>query len=228
MATIVEFTIPAEEFALSRTLLELPEMVFQIDRVVAHDTDHLMPFVWASNGDFEGLTSVLEDDPTVTEVDHLMSLEDQRFYRMEWTDEAQLVGNMVIEQGGTVQQATAFDDRWHLRVFFPERNHISAAYEHAENNGLQFDVTRIYDMSNIQQARFGLTEEQFEVLRMAVEHGYFDIPRQIPQEQLAEKLNISHQAVSERLRRAIKGLAENAVCTEGGETSPTGNECKIS
>lgn len=221
MATIVEFSIPAEEFALSTTLLELPKMVFQIDRVVAHDTDHLMPFVWASHGDFETLTSILEDDPTVTEVDHLMSLEDERFYRMEWTDKTQVVGNMVVEQGGTVQRATAHDDRWQFRVLFPNREHISAAHQYAQDNGFHLQIDRIYDVNSIQQARFDLTDEQFEVLTMAVEHGFFDIPRQIQQEELAEKLGVSHQAASERLRRAFKGLAENAVHANTDETSPS-------
>lgn len=74
MSTIAEFSIPAEEFALSETLEHLPEMVFTIDRVVTHDTDYVLPFVWASNGDFETLTAVLETDLSVGNVELLTEL----------------------------------------------------------------------------------------------------------------------------------------------------------
>ncbi|WP_255169856.1 bacterio-opsin activator domain-containing protein [Natrononativus amylolyticus] len=217
MATIVEFSIPVEEFALTETLERLPEMVFRIDRVVAHDTDHLMPFVWASRGDFDVLTRVLEDDSTVTSIDHLTTINEERLYRMEWTDKAHILGYMVIEHGATVQRATAHDDQWDLRVLFPEQSEISATAQYARDNGYRLDVTRVYDVSNIQKVWFDLTEDQHEALVAAVEHGYFNIPRDIAQEDLSEHLGISHQATSERLRRAFKGLAENVVHSTADE-----------
>lgn len=219
MATIVEFSIPSEEFALGPTLMELPEMVFQIDRVVAHDTDHLMPFVWASRGDFETLTNVLEDDATVANVEVLTTIDEERLYRMEWTDKAHILGYMVVEQNATVQRATAHDDQWDLRVLFSDQKRISATHQYAQNNDYQLDITRVYDLSDIQKARFDLTEEQHEALTAAVNHGYFRIPREISQDELADKLEVSHQAVSERLRRAFQGLAENAVHSDVNDPS---------
>ncbi|RBI58494.1 DNA-binding protein, partial [halophilic archaeon] len=71
MGTIAEFSIPVEEFALSETLDRLPEMVFTIDRVVARETDHVMPFVWVSEGDFETLTTALEGDSSVANIELL-------------------------------------------------------------------------------------------------------------------------------------------------------------
>lgn len=211
MPTIVEFSIPTDEFALAPTLRELPEMVFQIDRVVAHDTDHLMPFVWVSRGEFGTVTSVLEDDPTVADVEHLTTLDDERLYRLEWTETAHILGHMVVEQNATVQRATAHTDQWDLRVLFPNQERISATHRYAQDNDYRLDINRIYDFSEIRKARFDLTEGQHEVLTEAVDHGYFNIPREISQEELADKLGVSHQAASERLRRAFKGLAENAV-----------------
>lgn len=48
----------------------------------------------------------------------------------------------------------------------------------------------------------GLTDPQFEALTLAVEMGYYDIPRGYTTKELAEKLGISDQAVTERLRWA--------------------------
>ncbi len=118
---------------------------------------------------------------------------------------------MVVEQNATVQRATAHDDQWDLRVLFSDRERISATHQSAQNNDYQPDITRVYNLSDIQKARFDLTEGQHEALMTAVTHGYFRIPREISQDELADKLEVSHQAVSERLRRAFQGLAENAV-----------------
>lgn len=219
MPTIVEFSIPTDEFALAPTLAELPEMVFQIDRVVAHNTDHLMPFVWVSRGDFETVTNVLEDDPTVTDVEHLTTIDEERLYRMEWTAKAHILGYMVVEQDATVQRATAHNDQWDLRVLFPDRERISETHQYAKDNDYRITITRIYDLSDIHNARFDLTKDQYEALTTAVKHGYFNVPRDISQDELADKLDVSHQAVSERLRRAFKGLAENAVHSDVNDPS---------
>ena len=45
MSVIAEFDIPAEEFALAETLENRPELTVHIDRVVAHNTTQVVPFV---------------------------------------------------------------------------------------------------------------------------------------------------------------------------------------
>ncbi|WP_231188314.1 bacterio-opsin activator domain-containing protein [Haladaptatus sp. DYF46] len=211
MSTITEFSIPAEEFALSETLERLPEMVFTIDRVVAHDTEHVLPFVWASNGDFETLTEVLEDDPSVGNVELLTKLEDERLYRMEWVYKTQIIAYMLLEQDATVQRATAHGNQWTLRVLFPEQNKISAVSQFAKEHGFSLDVARIYDADSAQRVRFDLTDGQQKALALGVEHGYYDVPRVIDQSELAEKLGVSHQALSERLRRGTKGILKEVL-----------------
>jgi predicted DNA binding protein len=46
-----------------------------------------------------------------------------------------------------------------------------------------------------------LTARQRETLRLAHERGYFEIPREVTLDDLADELGVSNQAVSERLRR---------------------------
>jgi hypothetical protein len=46
---------------------------------------------------------------------------------------------------------------------------------------------------------------------VAVEAGYHDIPRTCTTVELADKLGISDQAVTERLRRAIVNLVSNTL-----------------
>ena len=49
--------------------------------------------------------------------------------------------------------------------------------------------------------RAHLTDRQREVLETAVEHGYYDIPRQVSVETLASELDCSPSTVSEHLRK---------------------------
>jgi predicted DNA-binding protein YlxM (UPF0122 family) len=48
-------------------------------------------------------------------------------------------------------------------------------------------------------------------LVLAVRNGYYSIPRQVSTQELADTLEISDQAVTERLRRAIETLVENTI-----------------
>ena len=211
MSTIAEFSIPTAEFALSETLERRPDMVFEIDRVVAHDTSHVVPFVRATRGEFDELTEILEADASVEEVELLAEVEDEAYYRMVWTDRAQVIGYMVAEQEATVHEATASDGEWHLRVFFPERSGLAATNEYAQENGFTLNVTRIYGLGNLEEAQNNLTEQQYDTLTTAVERGYYDIPRETNAEELADELDISHQALSERFQRGHRNLITSSL-----------------
>ncbi|WP_227380807.1 bacterio-opsin activator domain-containing protein [Haladaptatus halobius] len=112
--------MPAEQFVLRETLTRRPKLKFEIDRVVAHDTARVIPFVWVSGEGLEDLTALLDANPSVKNVELLTETDEERFYRLEWADEAQIIGRMVIEFDASVQQAFAADEEWTLHVLFLE------------------------------------------------------------------------------------------------------------
>jgi predicted DNA binding protein len=63
----------------------------------------------------------------------------------------------------------------------------------------------ILEVSHHSQKR-EMTARQEEILRVALDLGYFDFPKRIKLEDLAEKLNISPGTLSEILRRAEKNI----------------------
>ena len=97
MATIAEFSIPAEEFALQETLERRPDLEFEVDRVVAQETARVTPFVWVSgeseDEELEDLPSILEADPSVKNVDLFSDGDEEQFYRLEWADKARIIGH---------------------------------------------------------------------------------------------------------------------------------------
>jgi hypothetical protein len=56
--------------------------------------------------------------------------------------------------------------------------------------------------------QFSLSDVQRETLRVAYESGYYSVPRAAALGELAARLGVSHQAISERLRRGVGSLIE--------------------
>ncbi len=58
---------------------------------------------------------------------------------------------------------------------------------------------------------FDLTEGQYEAIRAAHRAGYYDVPRSTKLKELAAELGVSHQSLSQRLRRAHESLVSAAM-----------------
>lgn len=216
MATIAEIRIPVRGFALSHTL-ETLDVVFEIERIVAHDPDTLMPYVWASGADREELRETLSADPSVDDIEVIAEPDDEVLYRMSWIDSIEALVHILTEEEGTILAADGRQDGWFMRILFPDREALSATYEFCEEHDLPLDVQRIYNIDQGKQGRFGLTDEQEETIAAAYDHGYYDVPRDISLSEFADELDISHQALSERLRRGHKTLVENTVIVGRGD-----------
>ncbi|WP_265111973.1 helix-turn-helix domain-containing protein [Halosolutus halophilus] len=213
MSTIAELAVPADEFALRRTLEATDALTVEIERVVAYDPDAVMPYVWFG-GDDSTLATVddaLADDPTVDEAELLTDTSDERLYRMSWVDDVTVMLHILTEEQATVLDAAVEDTQWRFRVLFPERDALSRTYEFATDRGLTIGVRKIHRLDETHETRHGLTDAQYETLVAALDHGYYEIPREMDMEALSDELEVSHQALSERLRRAHRTLVEEAV-----------------
>ncbi|WP_254764597.1 helix-turn-helix domain-containing protein [Natrinema marinum] len=213
MSTIAELTVPAAEFALRHTLEVIDDLGVEIERVVAHDPDHVMPYVWFSGDEaaLAGLADALRDDPSVEEAERLTDLGGERLYRMHWVDDVTVMLHLLTEERATVLEARSENERWRFRVLFPERDALSRTYEFATERGLQIEIQKIHRLEENRQGRIGLTDAQYETLVAALERDYYEIPRGMDMDGLSDELDISHQALSERLRRAHRTLVEEVV-----------------
>jgi hypothetical protein len=211
MATIVRAAIPASEFALSRTIDAVPELEFEIERVVDTGEESVMPLLWVRGADQKRVTDAFEDDPSVETIELLATFDDEWLYRMEWIDHVELLLRMITTHDATILDAYGRRDRWKLRVMYPDRDELSAINDFCNSHGLSFSVESVREMEGEPAGRYGLTTEQFEALTAAAERGLFEVPRGVTIEQLAEAFDISHQAMSERIRRATGALVEDTL-----------------
>lgn len=219
--TVAKLELPAEEFALYDTLDALGEVEFEVERVVAYDTDRVMPLVWVTRTDFDTIEDELANDPSVEEVELLSDLDDERLYRMAWVERIDTLIEILVEEHGTVIAAFGTERGWNLRVIFPDRDSLSRTYDYCTDHGLSLEVVSVYDLDEGRQGRFGLTDDQQDALTVAFDRGYYDIPRECTLAELADEVGSSHQALSERIRRAHRNVVKNTVIIgEEGSENP--------
>jgi len=211
MSTIVEAEVPAPEFALGATLAGLPDVEFDIERVAAHSASHVVPYVWAEGVSDDTLEEALAEDESVAEVELLTNVDGKRLYRMDWVGQIELAVHVLTDEDGTIIDAHGRDRTWLLRILFPGREEVSKTNDFAADHGLTFDIRSINGMEKNRSGRFGLTEQQYEAITAALEHGYYEIPRNASAEDVAGEIGISRQALAERLRRGHKTLAQDAL-----------------
>ena len=211
MATVIRAEVPAEEFALKQTFEAVPDVSFECERIVKGGDQVVMPLIWAYGFESDRLGEVLEDDPTVQEASLLAEFENELLYRMEWVDQVRLVLQMLTNSRATVLSCYGDGESWVLRVLFPDRDSLSHTHEFCNEHGLRFDVHYVREMEGEPAGRFGLTVEQHEALTTAASRGYFEVPRQIDLQELADEIGVSHQALSERLRRGHDVLVQEAL-----------------
>lgn len=93
---------------------------------------------------------------------------------------------------------------------FPDRDALGAFRDQIERTELS--VQAIHQWESAPRAdRYGISDAQQEILHLASQRGYFDVPRQASLADLAEDLDVSSQAASERLRRGLDSLVERAL-----------------
>lgn len=212
MSVIAEFTVPAEEFALTATLRAAPEMIVDVERVVAHADERVMPFFWVRGGDYEEFETTVRDDPSVRDVTLLDEYDDGDLYRAEWTQNVESLVYAYLEIGATILEATGRAETWELQMRFSDGELVSDFRDYCAGRGINYELKRLYrptePMAGGQQ---GLSPKQRDALMAAFEAGYFDVPRSATMDGLADELGISQQSFSKRLRRAHRNLVANAL-----------------
>ena len=210
MSVVADFSVPAEAFCLGETMAELPAATVELDRVVAHSPDHVMPFVWVIDTEREAFSSAAADDPTVEDVTLSDSFDSTYLFQFSWTDIVSERLHRILDHDGVLLEARGSGGEWRLWVRFGDREHFSEFQDHFEEFG---DVT-LHQMTRPQTPggiQYGVSEKQRDALLAAYDSGYYDTPSNATGEDLARQVGVTQQAVSTRLRRGTRALIENTL-----------------
>ena len=219
MSVIADFAVPPEDFVLSHTVRNGPDVTVEVERVARTESSLTPCFRVAGDalGEFE---SYVDDDETVTNLRTLERVDDERFYRGDWERGVDHLVKGIRDAEATVTHARTGGGAWDLRMVFPDRDALSAFDDHC-NEEYDYTLKQVFDRSNT--ATFGdfeVTAEQRDTLLTALETGYFEVPRSATMDDLADEFDITVQSVSQRMRRGHENLLRNTLAlrtTENGD-----------
>ncbi|GAB3019434.1 helix-turn-helix domain-containing protein [Natronobiforma cellulositropha] len=204
MSTIAEFRLPAEETALSVVFEYVPTATVELEPSVSKT----LPCLWINDVDAEAVEAALDDDPTVDAFELLVEADGRLLYDVSFTPDARGFLDDLLGDEASLLEATVTSGGWQVRMRFRDREDLCRAHDRLVERGINADLRRVTELTDASSPHTRLTPQQQEALAAAFEHGYFEIPRRISMEELAAELGISHQALSERLRRAYETLVD--------------------
>ncbi|WP_394742571.1 helix-turn-helix domain-containing protein [Natronococcus roseus] len=202
MTSIADLEIPGDGTGLAELFDAVPSLTCEMEQVIASSGHGL----WLSGPSKAEIEAAMADAAAIENYSLISSDDDRWLYDIEFDPETVDPLELVLEEDGTVLSASASGGSWLLSVRVLEREDVSSLYDRLVDNDVTPTIVRLFDVADESHSQCGLTQRQYETLVAAIDHGYFEIPREVSMQELSEELGISHQALSERLRRAYRAL----------------------
>ncbi len=202
---IAELRLEHPDLLLAPTIERASELTLEPEYRTALDGATVV-YLSAYGRSFEAFETALAADSTVAEPTLVDRYPDRRVYRVKATDRTVEIAPETAAVGGRILERSGSRGGWVVVVRLPDRSSLVALNRRYRELGLSIEVSHIRRADDGHDGVVGLTPKQRELLSLAHEEGYFEIPRGISQSELAARLGVSKSAVSQRLRRAIAEL----------------------
>lgn len=198
-----------DDLALSKTIRTHPEATIEVVSDAATDPHHRPHLFRVEAPSFEPIEATLSEDHTVDSFDIVVEEEGHRTYRIEYTDDAELLTPRISALDGLTLGSVSHMNGWHLRLQLPDHDALYELDRYATDAGIRLDILGLQQIDEgTALEAFELTESQREALVSAFARGYYDDPREASLEDVADELGITPSAASGRLRRGSAQLIE--------------------
>jgi hypothetical protein len=183
----------------------------QLERLVPLKESRI-PFLWATGEDFGQFEQHLRDSDIVKHVEALTRVGDSVLYYVEWYTDKEAFLNGISDRNGAIMEAHG-DSAWSFTIRFRDHADLTRFHQFYQDNDFPVHIDRVYapDETSRTEYGFGLTPEQRDTLIMAVEKGYFSVPRETKLDEIAEEAGITKQAASERVRRGAETVLRKSL-----------------
>ncbi len=213
MATVLEFTSPADEFPLGTVFENLPGVTVELERLIPHG-DLIVPYFWvrgAAAGDVEAAFQAHVGVADVELVDHV---DGEYLMRAEWDSEYYGVLSALARANVVVLSGIGTKEGWQFEVRGEDHKSVSEFRAGCQEHGIPIEITAVHALLPLQGDGYELTTKQREALVSAHERGYFDSPRSTSLDEVAEAIGITQQSLSSRLRRGHRRLIDATLITD--------------
>ena len=104
-------------------------------------------------------------------------------------------------------------DGWYEKKLFQDYNAFNGMRTRCEEYGIEIELISISQNPSEDDgsSQYGLTDRQQEALQLAIGRGYYESPRQVSTEELANEMGISQPSMSSLLRRGERQLLTSAL-----------------
>lgn len=211
MSIIAEFRVPSTGFELGHVLTVEGATTVELERLVPLG-GATVPLFWVHNSTRGSFIQKVQRHDSVHETSIIDSFDDRTLFTLDWDSEQDRLLAAMEASEGRLLSAIGTPEMWNFELRFPNHDALGEFTSRCKDTDIRVEVTRVYNPTNPEGGPwYGLTELQREAMTLAVREGYYDIPRGCTTKELAEQLDISDQAVTERLRRAIVSLVRNTL-----------------
>lgn len=196
------------------TFARVPDMTITIEEIYQDGAGTVRQYNWAQCVDFTAFEAAAANDPTVTNLRAITDSGPRRLYRVEYTERSERESTFPAwsELDVMLVEARATVEGWSVIMRFPDRDALGRLRERTSDTAHSFELARLYHEDAAESgADSVLTPAQREALLTAYNEGYFRIPREASQGEVAATLGISAQSISERIRRGITSLVESTL-----------------
>ena len=221
MLVTVEFGVPAAQFLLRDTLPAFPDAVVEGEWLIPTENG-VCPYLWVTDAPLEEFERRGRADSTVEHLELQAELDDGGLFAVEWTLLEDSFARYIVEASGVVLEFEGDAERWGVKMRFPDRADASELSEASEVYDVPLCIERIQEVTTPKVEQYNVTPKQREMLVLALERGYYEMPRRVTMAELADELGISTGAASERFRRGLTNLVSSSLTI--GRAASTGGE----
>ncbi|WP_435362836.1 helix-turn-helix domain-containing protein [Haloarchaeobius sp. DYHT-AS-18] len=209
MIPIVDITVPGDAFELGRLLEEVPGIRIELERIVPLQ-DTIIPLFWVSNGDQAEIEEILRDSALTEEVTYLTEDGKRKLFEVRWSRDVNGLIKALLDTRAKMLEGENIGEGWDFRLQFPSHDELSEFRRICDEQEVPIILRRLYNPHFPRDGNSMSTEQQ-EAILLAYERGYFDVPRNVNIDELAEVVGISDNAYSQRLRRGLSNLIYEAM-----------------
>jgi hypothetical protein len=209
---IADITIPTDSFALGQILDEFPEVSIRLERIVPLQSE-IVPLFWVSDGEEATIKATLEEHPHTNIVQSLTTAENEELFEVRWEPDINGLIGAMIETNARLLEAEGTADNWEFRLRLPSHDALTMFNQAVTDAGIPVTLRRLYNPTLPEQETASPSAKQRAAIEAAYHQGYFEVPREHTVAELADMLEISDQAYSQRLRRGLATLVAETLLT---------------
>lgn len=213
MSVIADFSVPADQFPLGNLLEVRSGVQVRLESLIPTGQS-LVPYFWVRSPDVDAVERALEESDHVDEVELVDHVGDETLFRVAWTESIDGLVGAMQETQSVILGGTGHGDNWSFQLRFPGNDSLSTFYRTVVEKGIDLELEGVHNpLEASEPPELQLTDEQREALVVALERGYFEVPRETTLVELAEHLGISDSAVSQRIRRGLTKILSARLAT---------------